>query len=126
MRRSWLRVTYQFEYDDRIRCAFIGAGGHSYRNVYPALQYAPVDLRRGLRPQRDRAASTRAVRRAAAYTDHREMLGSEKPDAVFIVTGYDPDGRVQATAIADGLPARRRACLDGEADRRAGSPNPGR
>jgi len=24
--------------------AFVGCGGHAFRNVYPALRYAPVDL----------------------------------------------------------------------------------
>lgn len=27
-----------------MRCGFIGAEGHSFRNVYPARQYAPADL----------------------------------------------------------------------------------
>src|SRR5690606_24249740 len=34
------------------------------------------------------------------YTDHREMLDRERPQAVFIVTSYDDDGRVQATDLA--------------------------
>jgi predicted dehydrogenase len=94
-------ITYQFEYENRIRAAFIGAGGHSFRNVYPALQYAPIDLVAVADPQLDRAqAYARQFGATAAYADHREMLSAEKPEAVFIVTGYDADGSVQATAIA--------------------------
>ena len=37
-------VRYNFEYERRLRACFIGAGGHSYRNIYPAFRYAPVDL----------------------------------------------------------------------------------
>ena len=28
----------------RIRAGFIGCGSHSFRNIYPALQFAPVEL----------------------------------------------------------------------------------
>jgi predicted dehydrogenase len=95
------QITYQFEYADRIRCAFIGAGGHSFRNVYPALQYAPVDLVAVCDLDQERAADyARLFGAARTYRDHREMLEREHPTAVFIVTSYTPDGRVQATDIA--------------------------
>ena len=29
----------------RIRAGFIGCGSHSFRNIYPTFQFAPVDLR---------------------------------------------------------------------------------
>jgi predicted dehydrogenase len=94
-------ITYQFEYDDRIRCAFIGAGGHSYRNIYPAFQYAPVELTAVCDLDEARASTySRRFGAGNAYTDHREMLAKEKPTAVFIVTSYNPDGRVQATDLA--------------------------
>ncbi|TDE02549.1 Gfo/Idh/MocA family protein [Jiangella asiatica] len=95
-------VTYQFEYPERIRCAFIGAGGHSYRNVYPAFQYAPVDLVAVCDVDGDRASTyARSFGAPASYTDHREMLERERPDAVFVVTSYTGDGDVQATALAE-------------------------
>jgi predicted dehydrogenase len=95
-------VTYQFEYDERLRCAFVGAGGHSYRNVYPAFQYAPVDLVAVCDHQLDRAARyARTFGGGASYSDHRTMLADARPDAVFVVTSYDDDGEVQATRIAE-------------------------
>lgn len=94
-------MKYQFEYEQRIRVAFIGAGGHAFRNVYPALQYAPVDLVAVCDIDADRAAEyARLFGAAAHYTDYREMLAAVAPTAVFIVTSYHPDGRVQATDIA--------------------------
>jgi predicted dehydrogenase len=95
-------VRYQFEYDERIRVAFIGAGGHSYRNVYPTFQYAPVDLVAVCDLDEKRAATyARMFGAPAAYADHQEMLAKEQPTAVFIVTAYDPvTGRVQATDLA--------------------------
>jgi predicted dehydrogenase len=95
------RVVYQFEYDRRVPCAFIGAGGHSYRNIYPTFQYAPVDLRAICDLNIDRAADYARIFGAGAhYSDHQTMLEREKPAAVFIVTSYDVEGRVQALELA--------------------------
>jgi predicted dehydrogenase len=94
-------IVYQFEYQNRIRAAFIGAGGHSFRNIYPALNYAPVDLVAVCDPNLTRAESyARVFGGSSAHADHRRMLDELRPEAVFIVTGYEPDGSVQATRIA--------------------------
>lgn len=94
-------VPYQFEYDQRIRCCFIGAGGHSFRNIYPSLQYAPIDLVAicDLDPRRA-ADYARLFGATSSYTDYRTMITNTRPDAVFIVTGYDDLGRPLATDIA--------------------------
>lgn len=95
------QVRYNFEYDRRIRAAFIGAGGHAFRNIYPAFRYAPVELVAVCDLNLGRAkAFARQFGAERAYADHREMFVAERLDAVFIVTAYDPDGTVQATAIA--------------------------
>lgn len=94
-------VKQQFEYERRIRCAFIGAGGHSYRNIYPTLQYAPVDLLAVCDLDAERASAyARSFGAGRHYSDHRKMLMEESPQAVFIVTGYHHDGRVQSTELA--------------------------
>ncbi|MFC5649939.1 Gfo/Idh/MocA family protein [Paenibacillus solisilvae] len=94
-------VTYNFEYDKKLKACFIGAGGHSYRNVYPTFQYAPVELLAVCDMNGDRAAAYAGQFGAPRfYTDHMEMLKTEQPDIVFIVTAYHPDGRVQATDLA--------------------------
>ncbi|MCC2685971.1 MAG: gfo/Idh/MocA family oxidoreductase [Paenibacillaceae bacterium] len=95
------QVKYNYEYEEKLKICFIGAGGHSYRNVYPTFQYAPVDLAAICDIDKDRAeAYARQFGARRAYTDHHEMLEKERPDAVFIVTSYHPDGRVQATDLA--------------------------
>lgn len=92
---------FQFEYEERIPVAFVGAGGHSFRNIYPALQYTPVDLRAVCDVEADRATAYASMFGAPAhYTDHRQMLENQSIRAVFIVTGYDDDGSVQATRLA--------------------------
>jgi predicted dehydrogenase len=94
-------ITYNFEYERRLKACFIGAGGHSYRNIYPSLRYAPVDLAAVCDVDGGRAAQYAQLFGAGrSYTDHREMLAAEKPEVVFIVTSYHPDGRVQATDLA--------------------------
>lgn len=94
-------VTYRFEYENRLRACFIGAGGHSFRNIYPALQYAPVDLVAVCDRDQERAAQYASQFGAErSYSDYMQMLEAEKPDIVFIVTAYDEVGTVQATKIA--------------------------
>lgn len=94
-------VKYNFEYERKLKVCYIGAGGHSFRNVYPTFQYAPVELAAVCDADGGRAAAyAKQFGAPAHYTDYREMLAKERPDAVFIVTSYHPDGRVQATDIA--------------------------
>lgn len=94
-------VKYQFEYEHRVRCCFVGAGGHSFRNIYPSFQYAPEDLLAVCDLDAGRAHEyARLFGARASYSDYRKMLAEERPDAVFIVTGYGPDGRPLATDIA--------------------------
>jgi predicted dehydrogenase len=94
-------VKYNYEYDRKLKACFIGAGGHSFRNVYPTFQYAPVDLAAICDVNRERAAAyARQFGAYRHYVDHKEMLQKERPDVVFIVTAYHSDGRVQATDLA--------------------------
>ena len=85
-----MRVTYNFEHESRLKAAFIGCGGHSYRNVYPVFQYAPVDLRAVCDLSDEKAqAYARQFGGLRTYTNHLDMLEKEDLDCVFIVTGYD-------------------------------------
>jgi predicted dehydrogenase len=94
-------VKYQFEYEDRLRCCSIGAGGHSFRNIYPSFLYAPIDLVAACDLDSRRAADYAKLFGAnASYTDHRTMIAETRPDAVFIVTGYDFSRRPLATDLA--------------------------
>lgn len=88
-------------FDRTLKAGFIGCGGHAFRNVYPALRYAPVDLVAVCDRDIDRA---RAVGRQFGarrhYSDHRAMLEGEELDCVFIVTGYDEDNRTTHAELA--------------------------
>jgi predicted dehydrogenase len=94
-------VPYSFEYDRKVTACFIGSGGHSFRNIYPTFQYAPVHLVAICDRDQTRAAIyARQFGAQRHYTDYREMLARERPEAVFIVTGFDEEGKPRSTRIA--------------------------
>lgn len=92
--------------EPEIKAGFIGCGSHSFRNIYPTFQFAPVNLVAvcdlSVEKARAFAAKFGAQR---AYCDYRDMLAAEALDAVFIVTGYDEKGRPL-------YPALTGACLE--------------
>ena len=76
------------------RVGFIGCGSHSFRNLYPCLQFCPVELVATCDLDVERArAFARRFGAERAYADHREMLAKEKLDGVLICTGYDKASR---------------------------------
>jgi predicted dehydrogenase len=78
----------------RVKVGFIGCGSHAFRNVYPTLQFTPIELVATCDLEMDKAkAFARQFGATHAYSDHREMLARDDIEAVFIVTGYDPKGR---------------------------------
>jgi predicted dehydrogenase len=87
--------------EPEIKVGFIGCGSHSFRNIYPTFQFAPVKLVATCDLEIDKARSFAAKFGAQnAYGDYREMLDKEQLDAVFIVTGYDKKGRPLYPAMA--------------------------
>ena len=80
----------QLENAAEIRAGFIGCGSHAFRNLYPALQFAPVDLVAvcDLDIEKARAFATQFGAQRA-YSEYQEMLGQEDLDAVFLCVGYD-------------------------------------
>jgi predicted dehydrogenase len=94
-------VQYNHEYARRIRLAAIGCGGHATRNVYPTHAFSPVDLVGVCDLDRGRAEHcARSFGSRAVYTDHRQMLQQERPEAVQVVTNYDQNGHPTYPAIA--------------------------
>lgn len=84
-----------------IKAGFIGCGSHAGRNVYPALQWAPVELMATCDLQADRAkAFARKFGALRHYTDPAEMLEKEDLDAVYIVTNYDEHGKPRFPKLA--------------------------
>jgi len=89
-----MNVTYNAEYSNRLKACFIGCGGHAYRNIYSVFPYLPVELLAVCDLDEAKASHTaRTFGALRSYTNHKEMLEKEKPEVVFIVTGYDQEGR---------------------------------
>jgi predicted dehydrogenase len=85
-----MSVKYNFEYEQKIKVGFVGCGGHSFRNIYPTFQYAPVELVAVCDFDRKRAEVYKSFFGAQRFYDnYLEMLKNEKLDAVFVVTNYD-------------------------------------
>jgi predicted dehydrogenase len=81
-----------------LRVGFVGCGDHSFRNIYPALRYCPVELVAVCDRDRDRAEQYRVQFGAGRSMSNPRELLAEGLDAVFVVTGYEPiDGGVRTT-----------------------------
>jgi predicted dehydrogenase len=84
------KVKYNYEYKRKIRAGFIGCGGHSYRNILPAFQYAPIELAAVCDLDVKKAATfARMFGAESFYSDYHKMIKHEDIDAVFVVTDYD-------------------------------------
>ena len=95
------RQKYNFEFEQKIKVGFIGCGGHSFRNIYPTFQYAPIDLIAVCDLNKDRAnIYARQFGAKRVYDNHQEMLEKEELDAVFIVTNYDAEARPRYPKLA--------------------------
>lgn len=96
-----MNVVYNSEFKRKLRAGFIGCGGHAFRNIYPAFAYLPIDLAAVCDLDRSKAELTAHQFGARqAYDNHIEMLNREKPEVVFVVAGYDEQGRCRYPALA--------------------------
>jgi predicted dehydrogenase len=94
-------MEYNYEAGARIRAGFIGAGGHSYRNIYPCFQYAPVELVALADHHAEKAAAfSRLFGAERWYLTHEELLANERLDAVFICTSFDAEGKPRYPGLA--------------------------
>jgi len=94
-------MLFNYEYEEKLRVGYIGAGEHSYRNILPCFQYAPIELVAMADPDADRGlAVARLFGARHFYPSYRAMLAKEEMDAVMIVVGPDADGRPRYPEIA--------------------------
>lgn len=94
---------WSFKKSDKplVKVGFIGCGSHAARNVYTALQWAPVDLQAVCDLDLDKAqAFARQFGAHRAYSNAAEMLEKEELDGVYIVTNYDEHGKPRFPKLA--------------------------
>lgn len=97
-------MSYQREFEKRLRVAVVGVGSHAYRNILPTLHYLPVELVALCDVNRDlaeRTAPEYGVSRV--YSDTAEMYRNETLDAVFICTGPVHHPRLSCEAFDAGV-----------------------
>jgi predicted dehydrogenase len=78
-------MTYQRNFDKRVRVGMVGVGGHAYRNLLPALTFLPVELVAVADVNEELANRTAAqygIERG--YASATEMYADEDLDAVLI------------------------------------------
>ena len=111
-----MRIAFNGRLSDEpvVQAGFIGCGSHSFRNLYPTLQFAPVKLAATCDLDITRAeVFARQFGAEAWYADYRQMLAEAPIDAVFICTGYDPRGRpLYPDIVVDCLESGRHVWLE--------------
>lgn len=96
-------MSYQRDYEKRVRIGIVGAGSHSYRNVFTTLTFLPVDLR-GVCDLDERVAERTARQYGArAYTRADDMYRAEELDAVFICVSPKLHPELTIGALTAGL-----------------------
>jgi len=97
-------MTYQRDYDGKLRVGLVGVGSHAYRNILPALHYLPVTLV-ALCDQNE-AALQRTAREygvEATFTQTTRMYAEMELDAVLICVGPQQHPRLAIEAMQAGL-----------------------
>lgn len=78
-------MSYQREYETRLRVGLVGVGSHTYRNLLPAMNYLPVTVQAIC--DIDRRLAERTARQYGAggvYDSAADMYRRENLDAVFL------------------------------------------
>jgi predicted dehydrogenase len=97
-------MSYQREFQKRIRLGVVGVGSHCYRNILPTLTYLPVKLEAICDVNEELARSTAAEYGVAAvYTQAAEMYAQENLDAVLICVSAQQHPKLVCEALAAGL-----------------------
>lgn len=97
-------MSYQREFERRLRVAVVGVGSHAYRNILPTLHHLPVELVALCDVNLELAQRTAPEFGVArVYGEFVEMVGRENLDAVFLCTGPAHHPRLACAAFDAGL-----------------------
>ena len=97
-------MTYQREFDRRLKVAIVGVGSHAYRNVLPTLHFLPVQLTAICDVNENLARATAAEYGVTqVYTDAQQMYTNETLDAVLICVGPQLHPQLTIQALDAGL-----------------------
>lgn len=89
---------------EKVKLGFVGCGYHAIRNMYPSLQYSPIELVAVCARHEESAKKTAKLFGAKSfYTDYRRMFQSEELDAVCVVTPPQLHPEITIDALRNGL-----------------------
>lgn len=97
-------MSYQREYEKRLRVGLVGIGSHTYRNLLPAFHYLPVTLEAVCnRSDHKQLELTAAEYGCRGYQSTKEMYETENLDAVFICVSPQTHAELVEEALDAGL-----------------------
>lgn len=108
-------MTYQREFERRLKVGIVGVGSHAYRNLLPTMNYLPVSLEAVCdinRPLAEKTATQYGAK--GCFSDALEMYRRAELDAVFLCVSPILHPQLACDALDAGLhvwmekpPARR-------------------
>lgn len=97
-------MNYQREYPRRIRIGIVGIGSHTYRNLLPALNYLPVELKAVCNfSNEEQGKITAAQYGCNYYKGTQSMYDAEQMDAVFLCASPKVHAALAIEAMERGL-----------------------
>ncbi len=97
-------MSYQRDFERRLRVGVVGVGSHAYRNILPALHYLPVQLQAFCDVNLDLAGRTAPEYGVKnCYATLTEMIAGENLEAVFLCVGEKYHSRLACEAFDAGL-----------------------
>ena len=97
-------MSYQREFEKRLRIALVGIGSHAYRNILPAFHFLPVKLAALCNhSNREMAERTAAEYNCRSYQDTARMYEQEELDAVFFCVSAAAHPSLIKEALSHGL-----------------------
>lgn len=97
-------MKYQWEYENRLKVGMVGTGSHTYRNLLPAFNYLPVELKAlcgfSNREKGERLAKQYGCR---YHQGIDELLEKEELDAVFLCVFPQMHPELAVRALDAGL-----------------------
>ena len=99
-------MSYQREFENRLKVALVGIGSHAYRNILPVFHFLPVELKAVCnRSDRELAEKTAREYNCRSYQSTTEMYEKEDLDAVFFCVSAASHPALMKEAFAHGLHA---------------------
>lgn len=97
-------MSYQREFDKRLRVGLVGVGSHGYRNVLPTMHYLPVEVISICDAKIDLAERTAPEFGVQSCYDSTEaMYREEDLDAVFLCVSPEAHSELACEALNAGL-----------------------